>query len=381
MNEGAKPPRRAGDGGGAPRASLGGGQFRGAVSTYDKRAVLDKRRELKARKLAKYRRVLKRLEAAGKLAAPPAALGGGGPGDEAAELGGAAVGHRAGADTGSGASSSGASSDSHGDAPLKGGGSRRGVRGAAGAQEHAPPNRGKGERGALLPPPPPQRGALPGPPGAARSALQADTAAGEPAAGGDARRSRPLPKAPSQLERLAAKRRAQLDAERAQREQVCTASAQVLRRPAAHARFLGTHAYLWVWHGRRWSHAHRHSPPPLLAPPFPAPQRAAEAERRKQEAARREVRRRGPACRFAPGPAWHPARAPRPCCALAPPGCPQPSPRSLSHPMPTWRAPQPGREQKARRDTKSKFFAKTRRGQPVMRHRLDKILGELQGGG
>lgn len=283
MNEGAKPPRRAGDGGGAPRASLGGGQFRGAVSTYDKRAVLDKRRELKARKLAKYRRVLKRLEAAGKLAAPPAALGGGGPGDEAAELGGAAVGHRAGADTGSGASSSGASSDSHGDAPLKGGGSRRGVRGAAGAQEHAPPNRGKGERGALLPPPPPQRGALPGPPGAARSALQADTAAGEPAAGGDARRSRPLPKAPSQLERLAAKRRAQLDAERAQREQVCTASAQVLRRPAAHARFLGTHAYLWVWHGRRWSHAHRHSPPPLLAPPFPplsAPQRRSVASRK-----------------------------------------------------------------------------------------------------
>ena len=34
--------------------------------------------------------------------------------------------------------------------------------------------------------------------------------------------------------------------------------------------------------------------------------------------------------------------------------------------------------QKHRKDSKAKFFAKTRRGQPIMRHRLDKILDALQ---
>jgi hypothetical protein len=36
--------------------------------------------------------------------------------------------------------------------------------------------------------------------------------------------------------------------------------------------------------------------------------------------------------------------------------------------------------QRQRKDAKAKFFAKTRRGQPIMKHRLDKILEALNPG-
>jgi hypothetical protein len=66
----------------------GGGQFRGAVSTYDKRERVQKQLALRARKASKYRRTLRRLEAEGRLAAPalprdadePSDGGGGGGG-------------------------------------------------------------------------------------------------------------------------------------------------------------------------------------------------------------------------------------------------------------------------------------------------------------
>jgi hypothetical protein len=67
----SKPGGRGGGGGGGGRGR-GRGQYRGAVSTYDKREVIQKARNLKAKKVNKYRRTLKRLEADGRLAAPPA---------------------------------------------------------------------------------------------------------------------------------------------------------------------------------------------------------------------------------------------------------------------------------------------------------------------
>lgn len=45
-----------------------GGQFQGAFSTYDKRDIIQKQRALKAKKVNKYRKTLKKLEAEGRLA-------------------------------------------------------------------------------------------------------------------------------------------------------------------------------------------------------------------------------------------------------------------------------------------------------------------------
>jgi len=66
------------------------------------------------------------------------------------------------------------------------------------------------------------------------------------------------------------------------------------------------------------------------------------------------------------------------CCCdrVACLGCSKLTVLSLSTPPPP--PPPPPKQRKA---SKAKFFAKTRRGQPVMRHRLDKILDTLQHGG
>jgi hypothetical protein len=204
-----------GRGGGGGRGGRGG-QFRGAVSTYDKREVIQKQRNLKAKKVNKYRKTLKKLEAEGRLGGSSLGAAGGAP-DDLDQLFGGGDGGRAGRDD---SQSSGSGNDNGSDSGSDSGDERQQQHGkphlpgapapkrAAGGTEVAD-GRGRGRVARAAGPvagagaqqqrqQQPQQQALPPPP-----------------AGGKAR-----PSGPSALERLAVARKGELERERVEHEEV-----------------------------------------------------------------------------------------------------------------------------------------------------------------
>ena len=230
MSDKAKAPRRPTGG-----VSLGTGQFRGAVSTYDKRAVIEKRRALQAKKFKKYKSVLKRLEAEGRLAdVPPMA---------AADLEAVVEGQDAGGGVAAGGSDSGRGGDSGGDSGGTAAAKRRQQVGSVAKHSLPRSTRAKHEQQ------PAARDALPPPPldnhghnhqqqqqqqqhhhhhhhhhhqKQHQPRPQQHTSHGQlekSLVGGGSRGLNSKPKAPSQLERLAAKRQEALEQARAEQEQ------------------------------------------------------------------------------------------------------------------------------------------------------------------
>ncbi|KIZ06312.1 hypothetical protein MNEG_1649 [Monoraphidium neglectum] len=202
----SKPGGRGGGGGGRGRGR-GRGQYRGAVSTYDKRQVIQKARNLKAKKVNKYRRTLKRLEADGRLAAPPALRDGLDDLDAADPL--ADLSHGGGGSDGSGGSSGG-EEEGEGGAPRQQRQKQRwlpppptepatdaGARGQQGKSQRGPRLGGSGDD----------------------DGAEAEGQQHEGHGRGRGRRRGGATGPPSQLERLAAKRRAQLEEEQKAKEE------------------------------------------------------------------------------------------------------------------------------------------------------------------
>jgi len=232
-------------------------QFRGAVSTYDKREVLQKQRNLKAKKYNKYQKTLKKLAAEGRLVGPAPVMGAADLDEMFGAGGGGAVGGGGGGKEGGRGSShhqqhtspqqrqsqypgppskrsrveAGEPDSSSGDEPDSSSGDDDEEQRAASqhqqqhpSQQQQHPSQQQRQQPYKLPPPPSRLQHGSGDDEAEEEELKLSGQRGEGVKGG---------KAPyvSNLERLATKRKSQLEQERAEREEV----------------WLGGGGWVWGW--------------------------------------------------------------------------------------------------------------------------------------